>query len=384
MDHNRSVRNRVHYTIQLYRYVRYGYNEVLAKSDRQGRLMTETTIRSSGSVIKLRDRISFVHSFKSINRYSGAMDLSFINDWGGNPTMEKVQPAATTLSSALQKKIKLSIGLVARTPGAVGFKSDLSRDNQGAASRRALNTFEARLLDLKKSQPAAAGDSDDSDNEDLEKDSRAAFADLSWSAQAEELDILANNKRTRQYGRLEYILPFLKTVTLKQCGIQELDKGISALKNLSELNVSGNEILRLENLPETLVSLHAYDNQIASLQLSNPVLHKLVHLGLGYNNISHVGSWVEHLTSLQSLDLCHNNISDLDATIDSLTNLDALEHLHLEGNLVASEHGYRRSVIESLPDLVTLDGLSVDELGESDEEEPQSIEDGCEDNDEEN
>ena len=257
-----------------------------------------------------------------------------------------------TLLEALEARVRGSVGLApARGPRLSG---DLREANARAEARRALAEFEARL----EGEGSVVIDDSEWDDEEM----RATRADLDWSDEAPELDRLAKSTRTRQFAQFDKVLAMVQTLRLGNMGITELDAGTRSLVKLRELTVSGNELENIANLPAGLVSLQAYGCRVSRLDLQGcpGAARTLVHLGLGYNALSAIGSWVEDLASLASLDLCFNAIADLGAALGRLQALrGSLRVLHLHGNPCALTPGYRARVLAALPWLALLDGLPV-------------------------
>ncbi len=257
-----------------------------------------------------------------------------------------------TLLEALDARVRGSVGLApAHGPR---LSSDLREANARAEARRALAEFEARL----EGEGSALIEGSDCD----EEEARAPRADLDWSDEAPELDRLAKSTRTRQFAQLDKVVAMVQTLRLGGMGITELDAGTRSLVKLRELTVSGNELEEIANLPAGLVSLQAYGCRVSRLDLQGcpAAARSLLHLGLGYNALCVVGSWVEDLSSLASLDLCYNAITDLGAALGLLQTLrGSLRVLHLHGNPCALTPGYRARVLAALPGLALLDGLPV-------------------------
>lgn len=74
------------------------------------------------------------------------------------------------------------------------------------------------------------------------------------------------------------------TLTLANQGIQELDSELGKFENLRELDVGGNGLREVKNLPESLEVLNAFSNNINDVAQGEYV-GKLQHLGVGFNEI---------------------------------------------------------------------------------------------------
>jgi len=247
------------------------------------------------------------------------------------------------------------VGHTQRAPGEWGLTSDLQTANANARAARDIEAFEQRLTP--ELRDGFDSDSDD-EREDGARKSAATRADLLWSDEAPELDRLAQDKRTRAFGKLETVQEFLRTLRLRSCGIATLDSAMQHMANLCELDVSGNALQTLENLPPRMLSLQAYDNRICRVRASTwGCAATIEHLGLGFNQLKTLEAWVNHLPSLVSLDVGFNELGDLDAALDRLKGLPALRHLRLEGNPFCLVPGYRERALAALPALESLDGL---------------------------
>ncbi len=250
------------------------------------------------------------------------------------------------------------MGLVDRPVGSIGLTTDFINSNRQAQSRREIQAFEEQLAML---APELEAESDSDDDTQLQEQGRAR-ADLSWSDEAGQLEKLAQNKKLRKFGHMENINSFLKTLRLRECGINTIDADVAQLVNLQELNVSGNRITNIRFLPPKLQALQAYDNCIARLDLSQSFCApNILHLGLGHNEIAYL-NWLEDFDQLRILDLSYNQISDLENALWFLKNLRFLQVVHLEGNPCSLLPGYRRRVLSALPQVTILDGIAVDDV----------------------
>lgn len=123
----------------------------------------------------------------------------------------------------------------------------------------------------------------------------------------------------------------IRAIDLWDNKITEINADYSCLPNLQDLNLSFNQISKIQNLDKlsNLVRLQLHKNNITKTSwLSN--LKNLRILGLWYNQISKV-SWLSELSNLQELELLHNQISDL----SRLSDLPNLTSLKLEFNQIS-------------------------------------------------
>ncbi|XP_025090647.1 leucine-rich repeat-containing protein 43-like isoform X2 [Pomacea canaliculata] len=99
-------------------------------------------------------------------------------------------------------------------------------------------------------------------------------------------------------------------------------------------------------------------SDISALSTHPPLL---VHLGLGYNNISFIGDYItgDIWPSLLSLDLSNNNLTDLLDVVQKFSTLPKLRYLVLTGNPLTLIPGYRGYIIDNLHCLTILDDIRI-------------------------
>lgn len=117
-------------------------------------------------------------------------------------------------------------------------------------------------------------------------------------------------------------------VDLSNNWFNSFDKDLSCLKNLSELNISFNNLDKIDNLGKLtfLSKLDIWNNKLVSISwLEN--LTRLSDLHLWYNQIK-TTKGLEKLVNLKSLKLQHNLINDL----SWISSLNKLQELKLEYN----------------------------------------------------
>ncbi|XP_060641964.2 leucine-rich repeat-containing protein 43 [Anolis sagrei] len=163
-----------------------------------------------------------------------------------------------------------------------------------------------------------------------------------------------------------FILSFFRSLRIINKDVTEIDAGLLKFPNLEELILSTNQISRIDstNLPPTLKVLELCGNKVDSLKdLCEHAPPSLQHLGLGHN--CELGSPEErYLTAnfwpnLVSLDLSYNNFNNLLSLISKLMTLETLRILVLQGNPLSLLPVYRGFTIDSLPQLCTLDDMTV-------------------------
>lgn len=82
----------------------------------------------------------------------------------------------------------------------------------------------------------------------------------------------------------EYILNFFKDLNLQSMNISNLCPTTARFTSMKILNLSFNNISRIENLPSTLEELYLNGNSIDHLALKEPI-STLYHLGINRNKI---------------------------------------------------------------------------------------------------
>ena len=87
----------------------------------------------------------------------------------------------------------------------------------------------------------------------------------------------------------------------------------------------------------------------------------LIHVGLGFNSISHLidaSQWLP--ATLVSLDLSWNHFYDLKGTLDHLSTAQSLRNLVLLGNPIRMASVYHQTVLSRLPELYSLDEEKIE------------------------
>jgi protein TilB len=131
------------------------------------------------------------------------------------------------------------------------------------------------------------------------------------------------------------------------------------LTNLVEIALHQQEIEKLEVIGETcrqLEILYLCNNYIPRIENIH-MLKRLKYLNLAVNNIK-VIEGLDGCESLERLDLTLNFIGDLTSIANLRGNI-FLETLYLTGNPCTQIEGYRKFVIQTLPQLMHLDGEEV-------------------------
>eukprot|EP00939_MAST-03C_sp_MAST-3C-sp1_P004576 g4576.t1 len=225
-----------------------------------------------------------------------------------------------------------------------------------SAQRIALAAFERKL----------GTHTDFEDEEEAIKLERSATNSLDWSNEICQVVVefkehvrLRPNKPWSQ----EKLCRKLRSLRLRDCDIERIDKDMQMFRQLQELSLSTNRIASLGPLPKSLKVLNAYNNKLQSIERTkrSPAIDfpDLIGLGLGYNNFLDASTVVENFPSLRVLDLSYNSLTSIECVVETLRGLKSLSHLALMGNPCSLLLGYRRYVVSALPTLVELDGVAV-------------------------
>lgn len=155
----------------------------------------------------------------------------------------------------------------------------------------------------------------------------------------------------------DFVYSFFEDLSLKNAGIVKIDKSLRRFSKLQELNLSRNKLKVLENIPRSLVVLNAYANEISSIRFDNGGIAPIIHMGLGYNQISDPNLLMPFCSTLVSLDLSFNNLVSLEEVISCLSKFPRLKYLWLAGNPLALAKSYRIALVYRLPGLESLDDV---------------------------
>lgn len=191
-----------------------------------------------------------------------------------------------------------------------------------------------------------------------------------WSEQATELKMflyeekhkLKNKFKPRKGVPVEkrghqFIYNFFRSLDMSELDLTEIDANTGRFESLTDLNLSGNSLRSLANLPPSLTVLNAYTNYITSIASQSPA--PLRHLGLGYNEIASVNDLLQFAPTLVSLDLSYNSLISLEDTLLCLMKFPNLKILSLQGNPLCLAKGYQVAVLNRLPNITMLDGVEV-------------------------
>ncbi|KAI3371010.1 hypothetical protein L3Q82_023660, partial [Scortum barcoo] len=200
---------------------------------------------------------------------------------------------------------------------------------------------------------------------------------------AENLDVLdlSHNSITRIAG-LESVRR-LQRLSLDHNQLIST-KGLKDVYTLLYLNCSHNHLVSVEGLENNallntldlransltepprlknqvlLRELHLDDNSISSLlDLTACWLPLLQHLSVAQNRITQLPSMSDSV-SLANLDLRFNCISELQNVCESLEGCQFLQEVHLTGNPLQQESGWRSTLQRAVPGLRAIDGQETD------------------------
>ncbi len=145
------------------------------------------------------------------------------------------------------------------------------------------------------------------------------------------------------------ILTSLKHLRIDRNELTTLTQHIGKLGNLTDLNLNNNQLV---NLPESIGNLNLLDSlKLAANKLNNLPdslfnLTKLTYLDLSHNEIISLSEKVGNLDLLKNLFLNGNKLTTLPA---SIVNLTSLEHIELSENRITD-----LSILLQLPKLESL------------------------------
>ncbi|KAM3128295.1 hypothetical protein pb186bvf_019592 [Paramecium bursaria] len=126
----------------------------------------------------------------------------------------------------------------------------------------------------------------------------------------------------------EYLQETYTNLLFDSEGVDTMDSGLVFFKNLKLLRLNNNQIRCVQNLPKSLLELHAFYNPISSFNL---IRHNLQYLGLGYCQVNDdaIQNLAKFLPQLLALDLTYNQLSDLEYSVEGLKKLTNLKCLCL-------------------------------------------------------
>ena len=116
----------------------------------------------------------------------------------------------------------------------------------------------------------------------------------------------------------DYVLNFFSEFNMQSQCIMAMDQTLAKFQNLTVINLSFNNIQKIEFLPPNLEELYLNGNQIneVSLSAAKPI-KSMIHLGLSMNKIRQpaLTQLVKVFPNLFCLDVSFNDLCDLQTTI---------------------------------------------------------------------
>ena len=168
----------------------------------------------------------------------------------------------------------------------------------------------------------------------------------------------------------DYIINFFSDFNMQNQSIVAIDPTLAKFQNLKVLNLSFNNIRKIEHLPANLEELYLNGNQIneVSISAAKP-LKSVIHVGLNMNKLRQpaLTQLVKVFPNLFCLDVSFNDLCDLQTTVAWLKNLGDLKMLSVEGNPLILAPNCSNVLKEALPGLKMLDGNTIfhDKNGDS-------------------
>lgn len=135
----------------------------------------------------------------------------------------------------------------------------------------------------------------------------------------------------------DYVINFFSEFNMRNQCIVSIDQTLAKFQNLKVINLSFNNIQKIEFLPPSLEELYLNGNRIneVSLSAAKP-MKNMIHVGLSMNKIRQpaLTQLVKVFPNLFCLDVSFNDLCDLNTSIVWLKKLSKLKMLSLEGNPV--------------------------------------------------
>lgn len=160
-----------------------------------------------------------------------------------------------------------------------------------------------------------------------------------------------------------YIFRHFKTLRLIDRNVTEVDEGLLKFSQLLELSLTGNKLTKIHgaHLPRSMRVLQLFANNLTDLAELSKEPPALNHLGVGYNQLTDITSYIspDIWPTLLSLDLSNNKLGDVRRTLDCLAELPMLRNLSLTGNPLTLAPGYYGYSLDVMPHLKILDDVSI-------------------------
>lgn len=123
----------------------------------------------------------------------------------------------------------------------------------------------------------------------------------------------------------------VKTLDLHSNDIWVVDVDLSCLINLTEIDLSFNQVSRIEYIWKDLKKLFLHQNKINSFKVISDEYSDLESLVMSDNNIQNL-DWIEQFPNLTNLEIHHNEVTSL----QGIEVLQSLEKIKLEKNKLES------------------------------------------------
>lgn len=160
----------------------------------------------------------------------------------------------------------------------------------------------------------------------------------------------------------EYIVNFFKELRVQDMAVYGLDPTLAKFNQLKVLNLSFNNITKIEFLPPNLEELYMNGNEVNEVAL-NPTkpFHSMIHLGLSMNKIRQPALTVivKVFPNLFCLDASFNDLCDMEAAMGWICKLKKIKMLYLEGNPLVFTNNYSKIIAERVHGLKMLDGHAI-------------------------
>ena len=160
----------------------------------------------------------------------------------------------------------------------------------------------------------------------------------------------------------DFILNFFYELNMQQKKISVIDPTVARFTSLKVLNLSFNNIQRIENLPPLLEELYLNGNQLNEIGVNpNKPLQSLIHLGVSRNQLRQtaLSQIVKVFPNLFCLDISYNNLCEMESTMIWIQKLSNLVMLSLEGNPVILIPNYQKVIISRVPNVKIIDNITV-------------------------
>lgn len=166
-----------------------------------------------------------------------------------------------------------------------------------------------RVVYITPNKPKNVVKLDPLDPEDINVDLQLV---TSWSRDNKELyELLLENGMAEWICNLEFLYSFYKHICFESCRIGALDSESLRLSNLKELNLVGNKISVLENVPLSVVELYIDFNSIEEVKLSQTLNLELLSISNNCINDASFVALMKRTPHLRCLNISYNRLEDI-------------------------------------------------------------------------